>query len=129
MLSFRRETEYAVQLLRTLAKSKTEKSLKEISDEIGVSFLFLQKIARKLRQAKLVTAEKGSNGGYRLSVAASKLSLRKIIAITETECELLPCCAEKFSCPKNKGCLLKGKVSKVNMALNNMLDKIKLNEL
>lgn len=129
MLSFRRETEYAIQMLRVLSKSPKDKSLKEISDEIGVSFLFLQKIARKLRQAKLVTAEKGSNGGYSLAVPAQKLSLRKIVAITEADCELLPCCSDKYQCVKNKGCLLKNKVSKVNAEINKMLDKIKLSDL
>ncbi len=129
MLSFRRETEYAVQLLRCLALSKTEKSLKEISGEIGVSFLFLQKIARKLRVANLISAEKGASGGYHLEVAPKKLSLRKIIAVTEADCALLPCCDSKYQCHKSKSCALKGKVSKVNLELNKMLDKIKLSDL
>ncbi|MFA6485866.1 MAG: Rrf2 family transcriptional regulator [Candidatus Magasanikbacteria bacterium] len=129
MLSLRRETEYAVQMLRVLSKSNKDTSLKDVSEEIGASFLFLQKIARKLRQAKLISAGKGVNGGYSLLISPKKLSLGKIIAVTENACELLPCCQKKFLCSKSKNCALKGKVLKVNDALNSMLAKIKLSDL
>jgi len=129
MLSFRRETEYAIQFLRTLSRAKKDISLNDVSRQIGVSFLFVQKIVRKERAARLVAAAKGASGGYRLLVSPKKLSLRKIISITEEECELLPCCCADFKCTKGKGCALKGRVSKVNVELLKMLDKVKLSDL
>ncbi len=130
MLSLRRETDYAIQLLRVLAMSKSEVSLKEVSDKIDVSFLFLQKIARKLRQGGIIRAEQGVNGGYELLIAPRRLSLLKILSVTEGNCLLLPCLGKpSFTCAKSGQCCLKNKVSKLNKELLKMLEKIKLADL
>ena len=130
MFSFRRETDYAIQFLKQLAYSKNEISLKEVSESIGVSFLFLQKIARKLRLAKIVESEQGASGGYKLAVLPNHLSLYQIIAITEGQCALLPCLGKNnFSCTKQKTCHLKSKVVKLNKELIKMLTKLKLSDL
>jgi len=130
MLSLRRETEYAVQFLRELKRSKEGLSLKEVSNRTGASFLFLQKIARKLRRAKIVEAEKGASGGYHLIVPASKINLKQITLIIEDSlCNLLPCCGAQFKCTKEKGCALKGKVGKINSTMIKMMEKIKLSDL
>lgn len=129
MLSLRRETEYAVWLLRSMSKRGNTVSLKDLSDEIDVSFLFLQKIARKLRFAGLIKAAKGVNGGYRLAVPARQLTLGKILSVTEGDCCLLPCLGKSnFKCNK-KSCCLKDKVGKLNEQVIKMMDKIKLSDL
>jgi len=130
MLSFRRETDYAIQFLRVLSKSKKEVSLNDVSDQIGVSFLFLQKIARKLRQNKIVEAVQGVKGGYKLLIPAGKLSLLKIVSTVEGDCCLLPCLGKpNFNCGKNKNCCLKVKIGKLNTEMTKILEKIKLSDL
>jgi len=130
MLSFRRETDYAIHLLRALKVKGEAVSLKLLAEQAQASFLFFQKIARKLRQAGLIEAQQGVKGGYRLLVAPNKLTLRKILQITEGECCLLPCLGKKgFTCNSIKKCCLKNKVGKINQEFNKMLEKVKLSDL
>ena len=129
----RRETDYAIHLLKYLAKRKNQiVSLKELSSATGISFLFLQKIARKLRLAKLINAEKGMIGGYELAMPPSKISLKNILLATEGAVDILPCyCAEKkVKCvSQGKKCHLQGKLSGLNNNVGKMLSKIKLSSL
>ncbi len=134
MLSLRKETDYALQLLKRLAVKKEPcLSLQKVSEEIGVSFLFLQKIARKLRLAKIIKAEQGINGGYKLAVLPQKLSLRKVVQVMEGECAVLACLRSRDCVCKSSGgnCALKNskKIKKLNKDVLNLLDRIKLSDL
>lgn len=128
MLSFRRETDYALQLLKVLKKSKTYVSLHEVSEKTGISFLFLQKIARKLRLAKIIGSVHGINGGYKLLKPAKTISLRQIVSAVEGDCCLVPCLGAGNKC--SGSCAnLKGQINKINLQMLKMLDKIKLSNL
>ncbi len=83
MFALKKETDYAVQLLQYLnTKKKNFVSLREFAEKSGISFWFLQKIARKLNLAGIIEAEQGVNGGYRMH-AAKNLSLHKVFEIME----------------------------------------------
>lgn len=133
MLNIRRETDYAIKLLKKLGNSKGEvKSLNEISQDTKISFLFLQKIARKLRLAGLIQAHQGVEGGYRLKVDAKKLSLKKIIEATEGKCCILACENEDKNikcCPKDSNPELQKKLSKINKKIVKILEQTKLSQL
>lgn len=129
MFSLRKETDYALQLLKLLAKkSKKAVSLKEAADTTGVSFLFLQKIARKLRLAGVISAELGVEGGYKLKTPANKLTLKKIIEVTEGGCALCDCC-QKGDCKKKAECLVGKKVKTINNKILKILEGVKLSDL
>ena len=67
MFTLRRETDYALQMLKILSKNKNQvESLSKIAKDTKISFLFLQKIARKLRLANIIKAHQGVEGGYQL---------------------------------------------------------------
>ncbi len=129
MFSLRKETDYALQLLKLLAKnSKKAVSLKEAADATGLSFLFLQKIARKLRLAGVIFAELGVGGGYKLKMAANKLTLKKVISVVEGGCSLLACC-EKGECKRKNTCMIGKKAKVVNNKILKILDSVKLSDL
>lgn len=133
MLTLRRETDYAIHLLKYLAKRKNQVvSLKELSAGTGISFLFLQKIARKLRIAKLISAEKGVIGGYELNEPANKITLKKIIIAVEGSHHILPCYCEnkKVKCVgSDKKCHIKDKMVKLNKKISDTFEKTKLSDL
>jgi len=132
MFQLRKETDYAIQFLKTLAKYKGESlSLNDMSVMGNISFLFLQKIARKLRQAKIISAAHGAGGGYTLEIPENKLTLRKIIEVMEGKCGLLACSDNntKCTCGMAESCHLKIKMTKVNKQILKVLDKIKLKDL
>jgi Rrf2 family protein len=68
----------------------------QISERHGISKKFLEQIMTSLRTAKLVTALKGSKGGYRLTTDANNINLAEIlnaldISILETPLKNTSC--------------------------------------
>ncbi len=132
MLNLRKETECGIQLLKFLSKNQKEvSSLKDISEKIGISFLFLQKIARKLKIAGFIGARQGMMGGYVLLKDPKKLSLKDIVGVLEDKCLLLSCLDKncKKLCSKIKGCKTRVKLGKLNKQIEKMMEDIKLKDL
>lgn len=131
MFTLRKETDYALQLLKLLSlHGEKYISLKQAATISGISFLFLQKIARKLRQANLIEAEQGVSGGYKLIINPKKISLKKIIEITEGKCGVLAClCSNNNACSNEKKCNVVKKFKKINTAVIKIFDKMKLSDL
>jgi len=129
MLNFRKETELAIHLLKYLSLKNAEPtSLKEISDELEVSFLFLQKIARKLKAGNLIKAVQGVKGGYILVDRKKELSLLEIMEIMEDDCTLLKCMKIK-TCKKYKKCSTRIELSKLNKKIIKLIEAVKLKKL
>jgi Rrf2 family protein len=68
----------------------------QISERHGISKKFLEQIMTSLRTAKLVTALKGSKGGYKLTTEAKNINLAEIlnaldVTILETPLKSNPC--------------------------------------
>lgn len=126
MLSFRKETDYALQFLQHLAKDITKfHSLKKFSAKADISFYFMQKIARKLIKAKLINANQGVNGGYSLDVNPKKLSLYQIVIVMEDGVRLLPCVGDnKCECKKSHNCEVKKIMAKLNSEISKKLQKV-----
>lgn len=133
MLTIRRETDYAIQILKLLAKNKKKfLSLSELAKQTGISFPFLQKIARKLRLAGLIKAEQGAKGGYALNLPTGKINLRKIIEALEGPCAILPCFCKnkKVNCVrKHSKCHLQRKLKKLNSRIVKAIEASKLKDL
>lgn len=129
MLNLRKETEIAIHLLKYLAKNKNKiTSLKEVADELEISFLFLQKIARKLKNADLIVAQQGVNGGYKLISNLKDINLQKIIEIMEDKCVLLSCMKKK-DCKKYNKCSTRICLEKLNKKILKLMQEIKLSHL
>ena len=131
MFQILQETDSAIHFLKILPKPGEKMlSLNAAAKKSRVTFLFLQKIARKLRIAGLIEAGHGVSGGYALKLEKNKISLRRIIETIEGRCGLTSCIASKeFVCPRRIGCTVRGKMCKINLELNKLLDKIKLSDL
>lgn len=133
MFTLRRETDYALQMLKVLGKSKGQvMSLNEIAKKTNVSFLFLQKIARKLRLAKIIKAHQGVAGGYQLTIDPKKITLRKVVEVMEGKCCILSCLDESKKiecCSQAKNCELKTKMGKLNKRIVKILDEVKLTDI
>lgn len=133
MLTLRRETDYALQMLKVLSKSKGQvMSLNDIAKKTKISFLFLQKIARKLRIAKLIDAHQGVAGGYQLTIDPKKITLRKVVEVMEGKCCILNCLdtSKKIDCCNPaQTCELKTKMGKLNKRIVKILEEVKLTDI
>lgn len=72
--------EYGLRCMVRLAKAGSNRalSLTEIGEAEGLSIPYAGKLLAMLREAGLVVAERGRNGGYALSMPASKIRLKEI---------------------------------------------------
>lgn len=129
MLNIRKETEVAIHLLKYLFEHKNKTvSLKEVADDLDLSFLFLQKVARKLRVGGLIEADQGVNGGYRLKIPAATITLTQILKIMEDDCILLGCMKDK-KCQNYKKCSTRIALDKVNNKVSKLFSGLKLKDL
>lgn len=79
--------------------------IRELADELDLSFHFLTKILQTLTEANILESFRGPNGGVGLARPAKDLYLLDIISAVDgmslfSECALgLPGCGERTPCP------------------------------
>lgn len=116
MIKISKQVEYALTLLQTLGKLEVGDflSLRSFSDESGISFLYLQRIARSLKSADIVQAQMGSHGGYFLSRSAHNITLKEVIEAVEGPYGVVDCLREGKSCKHEHGCNVKSLFEQMN---------------
>lgn len=102
-------------------------SAAQIADITGYSVKYTEKIMVALKKAKIVIAEKGVSGGYKLSKIPQKITLGDIIRPLEDNLEFVKCvgavCANEKNCPSH------GVWKKLYNGINELLDGMTLNEI
>ena len=104
-------------------------SIREMSDELDISFHFLTKILQQLTADSLMESYKGPNGGIRLSSKGTKATLLDIVIAIDgpglfTQCALgLPGCGSEKPCPLHDSWLT------VRESIKEMLERTDLKEL
>ncbi len=132
-LHLTQKVDYALIILMNLAKNEKQSlSIKQIANSSNLSFLFLQKIARILQQSKIIEAERGKYGGYKLLKNPKKLTIKEIIEATEGPIAIIPCLksfSEPQCCKKNKNCEIKSGLQKINQEIEKFLAKKTLSQI
>ncbi|MDP8206649.1 MAG: Rrf2 family transcriptional regulator [Candidatus Electryonea clarkiae] len=72
--------EYGLRCMLSLAQCKDKETLTlpEVSEREGLSIAYTGKLLMLLRQANLVRAERGRNGGYALTKSPEDISLQEV---------------------------------------------------
>ena len=124
MIKISRQVDYALQFLLRLHRAKPGElvSLKTFCTESSISFLFLQKIARQLRQAGLIEAGKGPSGGYRLTKSLESLSLKTLIEALDQDAGATACLRGEF-CAKESHCTIKPGIGNFNRQLSALFEQ------
>ena len=127
MISLSKQVDYGVQLLMGLAHAPdgSHISLKQFATERNISFLFLQKIAKKLREAGLIISQKGPTGGYQLATDPYAISLKHIVEAIEGPYQPMTC-MKKDTCPIETGCPSKNVFSYVQKDIVASMNKYSL---
>jgi Rrf2 family protein len=81
-LTLRRE--YAIKVLVHLADSGRLWSIRQVAEELGVSYNHLVKVVHCLVKHGFVESVRGRNGGVRLARAAHKITIGHVIRATGT---------------------------------------------
>jgi Rrf2 family transcriptional regulator, iron-sulfur cluster assembly transcription factor len=96
--------------LRALVKLSEKKegeyiTIRELSDDLDISFFFLTKILQRLTKAEILESYKGPNGGVRLQKPSDEISFMDVVLVIDgahslNECALgLPGCGVLKPCP------------------------------
>ena len=127
-----KKAEYGLMAMIFLAKNAIRKSghgifsLREISAETKMSFVFLEKIFSKLEKAGLVKGIKGVRGGYVLAKSPKKINANDIVSVLDGSPEEIVNCA---GCSKKGSCSAKTVWAQVEVALRKTLSGITLADL
>ena len=112
MIRFLRQEDYAIVVAGALAKAYKKRlvPLSEVAEEYDVSSLFLRNLAGQLRNAGVIKAVEGKNGGYYLAKDPRRIKMGQILGIFSRNRGLTCCSAHekgsrKRRCPKKKDCL------------------------
>lgn len=127
MKIFSKESDYAIQLLSMLAQSKTPVSLRLFAERSRISFLFLQRIARKLREAGLIEATQGRDGGYQLARSAGEITLKEITDAIEGKTATVACLSGQ-GCPLSEHCMFPKRYALLDAEISDILSQKTLAE-
>lgn len=81
-MKFNQKTIHAITLCMKLTKHDLM-SLNDLSKEMKVSKVYLEQVARPLKNANIITATLGPKGGYQLLLKADDISIIKIVQLFE----------------------------------------------
>lgn len=129
---FSHKIDYGLFLMSELAKNDEIKSLRIIADYNKMSFFFLQKVAFDLRKGGLIQADRGKNGGYRLTKSPQKISLKEILEALEGPMAVMHCLnhgPDEQTCVRESNCNMRGGLNFINEIISNALAKTSLAKL
>jgi len=131
MLQFTKEVDYGIQFVFALASLKEDEllSLRNFSKDTEISFLFLQRIAKKLREAGIVKSTKGACGGYRLAQKYDDITVKQIVEALEGEYAVANCLKKGCHCKREGLCKSQKVFKAVNDKLVKFLKDLKLKDV
>ena len=94
-------TDYAIRIVCYLAAQRQMISTSELSQELSVPSSYIPKITKKLKQAGIIKACEGTNGGYMLTKQPENISLMEIISCVEETMAINRCLEEDRFCSRN----------------------------
>lgn len=107
MFHLSRKTDYGLILILELLERKRQGikgpvSLTEVAKKYCISFFFLQKVAKKLREKGFIEAERGKDGGYSLKKNEKDLTLHEVFGAMEGSVSVISCFSNNMQIPELK---------------------------
>ena len=117
-------SDFAMRILIHLAvEPEGRVSAREIAEQQGLSFNHLAKIAQWLAAEGYVTASRGRGGGMSLAMAASEISVGKLLRKSEAGSALVECMrCDGGSCVLTPACGLRPLLGEAQEAFFRVLD-------
>ena len=128
-MQLNRSTDYAIQMLVYLAKTRKTVSSSKLAAAIGVSHRYLLQISAKLRAAGFIRAAHGPSGGLKLDNAPEEISLYDIILSMEGAVRTGEICGSPALEIEQEIDILERMYHSVDTMLKQLLKKITLSHL
>ena len=131
MLRLNKKTEYALLALRTLAREADGLvTAKVIAQRYQIPEMLLAKVLQRLKRHGIVTAAKGSGGGYRLARELGALPLTEVLALFNEHGTLVECQGDDGGqCQQSAHCDIKGPLAVLNTAVMEPLRRMSVLDL
>ena len=130
-MQLKNSTDYAIRIVCYLAAQERMVSTSELSRKLNVSANYVPKIAKKLKDAKIVNACEGINGGYMLAKQPENISLMDIISCVEEAMAINRCLEEVRFCPRilEDTCKIHKILLSLQNTYNNKLESVKVSDV
>lgn len=109
-------TEYALRAMAVLATHWPDSRVTsaQLADEANIPEHYVSKVMRRLVLAKLVTAQRGHHGGFRLARKPSEVSFMEVLEAVDFQAEEKRCAFGLGRCNPAKPCALHPSYSVLN---------------
>jgi Rrf2 family transcriptional regulator, cysteine metabolism repressor len=132
-MKFSTRTTYGIRAMIVLAKNYKSGSLplSQIAKQENISLKYLEKLFAVLKRERLIKAEKGAQGGYKLSKSPAEIKIFDIVETLEGEMVLFHCIGKRgeILCSTGCNCGATSVLLKVQSAINTTLKSMKLSDL
>ena len=97
---------YGIRLLADIARQGNSAvvTLQEVADRQNISFKYLEKITRILKEAGYLSGKKGPNGGHRLNRFPQDILIGDLVTVLDGNLELVDCRKGDQPCPRLPNC-------------------------
>ncbi|MFO0750451.1 MAG: Rrf2 family transcriptional regulator [Myxococcota bacterium] len=139
MLRLNKKTEYALLALRQLGESHVVPApalgdvplvtAKAIAARYKIPEMLLAKVLQRLKKQGLVSAAKGSGGGYRLARPLAEVPLLTVLTLFDGEASLVECQDTHGDCQQLAQCDVRGPLAVLNRAILAPLERMSLADL
>lgn len=122
--------EYGLNLLITLSKNKDRMSLRQVADQTGMPYRFLNKLVPDLIKADLITSKEGKGGGFSLAKKPTAININHILKALGEPLDIAQCFSHK-NCPIDKKgkCKMKLVWARIKKNIDKELNKTTLKDL
>lgn len=123
---------YALRMMVDLAKQDSGEfvALKEIAARQGISKKYLEQIVPLLSKSGFLQANRGFQGGYRLSKSPDKYTVGSILRLTEGSFAPVSCAeSSDYPCDRRNGCPTLPVWQGLYKVINEYLDSLTLQDL
>ncbi|MFV0593709.1 MAG: RrF2 family transcriptional regulator [Draconibacterium sp.] len=130
-MKFSTRTRYGVRAILEIAMNESENGIyqKEIAENQGISYKYLDHIMTSLKVAGLVTKAAGRKSGYILTRKPSEISINDIHNAFEPGVCVVDCLSHHHSCKRDGKCASKGLWGQLNNQIIEYLNAITLQDL
>jgi FeS assembly SUF system regulator len=130
MLRISKLTDYGTVVLAHLVGLENDlASAADVAATTGIAPPTVRKLLKALGKADLVTATRGSHGGYRLARDASKISAADVIDALEGPVSITECSSSTSLCDFESNCAVGGAWQRINIAIRGALTDVSLADL
>ena len=124
-------TDYGIRVMCCLYSKDTLVTANELSEQLNISYGYLNKVLGCLRQAGMVEVSHGRFGGYQIAGNARKITLYDIIRVMEGDIQISACFGKDSFCSRDamETCLVRAALESAQDEFVDNLRSVRLSDI